>query len=695
MKLNKTRSHLESSGELAAQFFGIHDTGALFNILRKQVYSNPILAICREVSCNARDAHREVGTPEIPVVIHLPNNFEPYYKIKDFGPGISPDRMNNVFIKYTASTKNDDNLQTGGFGLGAKTPFSYADSFSITTIHNGIKYYYNCVIDETQVGKLILTDQEKTSEKNGTEIMVPVMAKDFNYFRVYTEQACRHWEVKPTIENGEITWQEPKIVLSGDKWAVAMSSHGNQEARCIIDGIEYPLDLYSLKNYADTSLINAVNGQIVMYFGVGELTIAISRENIYLDDKTQNLVRARLDAITKELKQRAEAKMASIPTYWEANIYYNTELRASFNNIDFLGKLEWKGLPLIRNHFSTNTPTYSFTKGKHSRKYGLDPNKLSRSSDYYVRFDKNTVLYFNDLPLKEPTPRHVKKAFDEDSSLHKVYVICPSDKVDKDALFKGFHLEEMGIKMLSTITKATARAYTPPAARLLLFKFDSRAAAFRQVSYASVDEDKGEKILCTLKRRSDNGYRYAILKNGQELCYNSLRSLVRRYPNHSFYGVDETASADRIKEDFSDFTKAEDFITKEVLVNANMDFTKIKFANNYHSAFDNKMYSIHDSMKPRIKGPKSLYLECMELQKKLKDLASKMDIELLRLYESVNGPINESEFQTLLHKNPDLDVHKLKKAFNKKYPLLEHIDSWSYKDIVPQLADYVNLIDKG
>lgn len=692
MKLNEARPYLESAGELEEQFFGIQDQGMLFDILRKKVYSNPILAICREISCNARDAHREVGIPEIPIHIHLPNNLKPYYQIKDFGPGISSERMSNVFIKYTASTKRSDNVQTGGFGLGAKTPFSYTDSFSIITIHNGVKYNYNCVIDETRVGKLILTSQEHTTEKNGTEIMIPVLSRNFMDFCVYTEQACRHWDIKPIISGGEIEWKIPEISLSGNKWAVAPSD-GNKEAKVIVDGIEYPLDLTALKNYADIQLVSAVKGQLIMYFGVGELSLSVSREQVYLDEKTQGIIRDRLKFIGQEIRQRAIEKIHAIPNLWEANIYFNTELRATFNNTDFLNPLEWKGFKLIKNHFSTNTTSYCFTKGKYSYKYGLDPNRLSRSSDYYVRFDKHTALYYNDLPIKDPTPRHVKKAFDDDPNLTKIYVICPSDKITKDDLFKAFNLEAMKIKFLSSITKATARAYTPPATRLLVFKFDSRASAFRQVSYASIDEDKSTKILCVLKRRVDNGIRWAILKNKHELSYSSLRALMTKFPKHSFYGVDETASPDRIKEDFSDFIDVESFIKNNVFGIQNIDYVKIKFANHNQYVVDAKLVKVHKEMAPLIKNVNSLYLQCLNLQKTLKEMVSK-DVEMLNLYETFNGVIEESHFKKFLKENPQLDIKKMNTSFTQKYPLLEHINSWDYHDLRHYLAEYINLIDK-
>src|ERR1019366_3856120 len=124
MKLETTISNIESSANMVEQSFLIGDASIIFDILRSKMYSNPVLAICREISCNARDAHREVNKNNTPIEIHLPNGLDPNYKIKDFGPGISPDRIENVFIRYGVSTKREDNIQTGAFGMGCKTPFS-------------------------------------------------------------------------------------------------------------------------------------------------------------------------------------------------------------------------------------------------------------------------------------------------------------------------------------------------------------------------------------------------------------------------------------------------------------------------------------------------------------------------------------------------------------------------------------------
>lgn len=694
MKLSETKPYLESSGELEEQFFAIQDQGMIFDILRNKMYSNPILAICREISCNARDAHREVSNPD-PVVIHLPNNLEPYYKIRDFGPGISPDRMTNIFIKYTASTKRSDNIQTGGFGLGAKTPFSYSDSFSIITVVDGFRYNYNCLIDETKVGKIMLANQSPSKEKNGTEIIIPVMPKNFNDFRTYTEQACRHWKVKPVIKGGTIDWQVNKLILEGDNWGIAASNghYGSRNAQMIIDGIEYPLDLTALRNYADTKLIDAAQGNFVMHFGVGELSLSASRESIYLDEKTQAVIRGRFDKIKKSLSEEAMTKIESFTNLWDANVYYNKELRKAFSNIEFLGVLTWRKIPLTNSHLQFGTKVFSFTKGKYSKKHGTDPNKLSRGHGEYINFEDGAALYFNDLTIKEPTPRHVKKAFEDDPKLKTVFVICPTDKLTKDVLEKKLHLDKMNMKLLSAITKATGRAYTPAAQRLLLFKYDERASAFRQVSYASVDEDSNSKVLCTLFRDSYTGSRSAILKGKSHLDWTSLKSLRSKFPTHSFYGVDDGTSTDRIKEDFSDFENLSTFIKEKIFGNSAIDYVKIKYASSHNNDVEERIIRVIDKIKPMIKNKASVFIKTIELQLLIRGIA-KQDTGLLSMYESLNGSITEDQLKDFVKANPALDIVKLNNLFDKRYPMIGHINSYNYQEIVGDIAHYVNLIDK-
>ena len=42
-----------------------------------------------------------------------------------------------------------------------------------------------------------------------------------------------------------------------------------------------------------------------------------------------------------------------------------------------------------------------------------------------IHFQENSEIFFNDLPIKEPTPRHVKKAFEDNPKLNSIHNLSP------------------------------------------------------------------------------------------------------------------------------------------------------------------------------------------------------------------------------------------------------------------------------
>ena len=695
MKLNEAKPFFESSQDLEEHFFSIQDQGMLFDILRSKMYSNPILAICREISSNARDAHREAGKPELPIEIHLPLGLEPYYSIKDYGPGISPDRMINIFIKYTASTKREDNMQTGGFGLGAKTPFSYSDQFQVTTINDGIKYSYLCSIDDTKVGKLGCLDKRATDERNSTEISIPVKPQDYNFFRQYTEQACRHWDVKPIISGAQAAdWQKINKVLEGPGWAITNDQNNYQRgAKLVIDGIEYPLDYESLRKYADAKLIDSARGSFIMYFGIGELSLSATRESIHLDKPTETKIRDRLDFITKEIKQKVLDKIDAFPNLWQANVYYRKELSYAFSNLVFLGPLSWKNYSLNTGYCYVKCPVFAFIKGKNGYRYKADPNKITRSDTGSITFDEKSVLFINDLPIKEPTPRHIKKAFDDNPALVSVQIVCPNDKYTLADLDKEIHLSEMAPTKLSTITKASSRAYTAPTSRLLIFKYDFNAAVFCQVSYDNMKEDTTDKVLCLLNHNNYPDARLPVLANKKVLGLGALKALLERNSKISFYGVYKDTDPKRLTEEFNDFVKLDAYLDTNILNNSIINYVEIKIAHKYYRYSDSAGLSGLDKLEPLILDKNSLFLKRLKLYKNIKRLGGNDSI-LLDIYESVKGVITDTVISQFVTDNPNWDIEKINSDYINKYPLLASINTYNYTYIAEHIAQYVNMIDK-
>lgn len=715
MKLNDVKPTVETGGEgFEEQLFSIQDTGMIFDILRNKMYSNPIGAICREISCNARDAHREVGKQDVPVEIFLPNSLEPFYKIKDFGPGIGPDRMANIFIKYTASTKRNDNLQTGGFGLGAKTPFSYSDTFVVVTNFNGTKYRYNAFIDPTKVGKMNLAGTTPTDEPNGTEIIIPVKSSDFNAFATGTLQACKHWNVLPTIRGGNVDFSFGEMIAEGTDWKIVSKKDSNnrngynnyynhnysaKEIKLIIDGVEYPLDLNQLKSYSSNNILNYIHGDLFLYFGVGELSLAASRESVYLDKPTQQKISAALDKVLAELKANVLAKIDAIPTLWEAFVYAHDELQPAFANHGFLGALSWKGKPINLNGHLSICPNYHdqnkvffYKKGAWSRKHGNQPDKIERTGGREINFKKNTLLYINDLGVKEPGVKHVKKLFDDNPQLETVQVVSAGEGTKIDDLVTKYNLKELGAKYLSTIT--TAKKYKPASQRVLTFRYETETGQFKQVAYSVFEEDTGTKVLTKLRKDSYMNGRHAILKDSKGV----IRDVESRILNIlmvkgvTIYGVDSEVTEDRIEEDFEGTMTLKDYVDN-FFANKTLDFAKIKHCVGVVRTINVQLVGAVGKNINKVDQKTAFY----KYHKLSNDISKTVETEskLLTLYEAYFKQVDGAEVKKWLVDNPEWDLQKITSDLYTKYPLIAHVNSYEYDKAMPHMIEYVKLVENN
>ncbi|AGC36127.1 RIIA lysis inhibitor [Rhizobium phage RHEph10] len=123
----------------APEAFGMADTAEFYDVLSDNIYRDKKRAAMRETICNAWDAHIMVGKTDVPVEITVTDT---EIVIKDFGPGIPDHLMRPIYCVYGASTKVKDGKQTGGFGLGSKSPFAVGDHFNVVNEHAGFKTVY-------------------------------------------------------------------------------------------------------------------------------------------------------------------------------------------------------------------------------------------------------------------------------------------------------------------------------------------------------------------------------------------------------------------------------------------------------------------------------------------------------------------------------------------------------------------------
>jgi hypothetical protein len=67
---------------------------------------------------------------------------------------------------------------------------------------------------------------------------------------------------------------------------------------------------------------------------------------------------------------------------------------------------------------------------------------------------------------------------------------------------------------------------------------------------------------------------------------------------------------------------------------------------------------------------------------------------MLKIYESINGEIESAVLTQFAKTHPEYDIDTVNTDFEKKYPLLEHLQTYNYNEIIGHVAHYINLIDK-
>lgn len=303
---------------------GVIADGRMFKLLLNNLYSQPIAAVLRELSCNAIDAHVSVGNPN-PFHIQLPTLLDSNFIIRDFGPGLNEEEINRYLNTLFSSSKTTSNDFIGSFGLGSKVAFSLVSSFNIESYKNGIKY--TCLWYEKDCGTptLIVTDRSPTEEPNGLKFIVPL--SDPNNTNKYPEAFLKtaketlfNLPIKPKyfydINHLDSEYEvEYSFVLFEQypEYNVSLFASPTQNDKKFlhvnIGGIVYKSSvLLSAETYQ--YILGYPNKILVVDVPIGELTLPMNREEI--ENTSQNL--------------------SNIAKYWNSDIE-NSILKSYYDNI--------------------------------------------------------------------------------------------------------------------------------------------------------------------------------------------------------------------------------------------------------------------------------------------------------------------------------------------------------------------------
>lgn len=463
---------LQTSGLDETTSFGISkkDSAHIMTILRDTLYTDKILAVLREYSANAWDAHRMVGKNNVPIKVVLPSEIEPTLIIRDYGPGLSPDDVFQVYTQYGASTKRDSDQAVGMLGIGSKSGFAYSDSFTISSFHKGVKSTYVAVLDKTNEGVMTLLDRQPCGDETGVEVLIPVQPKDISIFIDKAKSLFRFFDPKPDINTeiqsgGEVKDRFPSgcILEGAGSWTAVMGC------------IPYKINIDQLRheggdNSGTNTFLRNLSG--LLFFNIGEVEINASREELKYSDETKKVLTDRFHTLIDDYVKSAiqEVEKSAISMF---------ERRMRLQKLQFLRMAFPESVaPFLSTRVSVDTETDD-PKDKKEKKYSFFTSYYKKGS-----YDLSEQRYLDIrqesfLVLKDDGNRSFRGYNHYD--LRGAYFVKSKDgwKTDEpefNALLDSLCLTGIPIKRLSTLPwsppyKKSYNSVFNPKHKVSVFKF--------------------------------------------------------------------------------------------------------------------------------------------------------------------------------------------------------------------------------
>jgi hypothetical protein len=349
MKTEIPERNIETLGVTQEKKYNIK-LGAHTMMLFSDLYSDPYWAIAREYATNMLDGYTKLrklnpNAKIVPPEIHLPNTLSPFIRFKDYGTGMSFETVWEVFTSYGASTKQDNNDEVGGLGIGSKVAFAYrgADQWIIESRFNGQFMTFNALKDREGIPTLQHIDTRPTDEPNGVTIQIPVARQDFDRFRVAVQRVAEFYPMALTV-SGSAAYQKPTPTYKHKGTAWGLRSIG--DSRIIMGNIPYPLNVHQLSG--DSNAISYVrsHGGLDLILPVGSVGIVPSREALLYSEQTKETVVAAIESVFEELLERVAQSIQNSKTKWEA-IEALYEASETANLRPYMGnKVLWQGQPI-------------------------------------------------------------------------------------------------------------------------------------------------------------------------------------------------------------------------------------------------------------------------------------------------------------------------------------------------------------
>jgi hypothetical protein len=388
------------------------------------LYQDKIGTPVKEVISNARDANRENGKADHDIKITLTKKV---FRVQDQGKGMSPELVEEVVTNFGASTKSHDNLSTGGFGIGFKSPLCRVNQFQVETIWNGKKYFY-IVAKNGEDLELNLISETKCNEPTGTTVEIPMIeASSFgrnDELKRYGEaiaKTTKFWEVRPEIEfqgmDFELKDLPSMIKLDENIYRISKGVNSHRRHYWYKDNVTIVIDGLPYEYKGEHNL--SVGSNIVLYFNTGDIQIHETRERIEPTKAQEKIILEKLKVVTN---------------------YDNKILKNKLTFEQYKKHAEFYSAVTFKNeHVSiTNRGVYIDHRMYHWHKpyrYGSTPS--AKADNKNANIPLGSTVYFNDIG--EGVTKYAQRAKGLVTKTHEnVYVLeTKNDFLEKVFTFKN------------------------------------------------------------------------------------------------------------------------------------------------------------------------------------------------------------------------------------------------------------------
>ena len=293
--------------------------------LLRNNYSNPSLAVVREITANGLDANIEAKATRR-VEVTIPTRMNPNFCVRDFGSGLSQEDVFGLYSKYGKSTKRNSNSYIGAFGIGKFAPLSYGNNFTCVSYHGGKKTSYNVFVNENDDTKIVKLHEEPSKEPTGLSVEVAIGDTDVENFRTICKTFFKFFskEEMPIflgIGDDEKFLVDYDIVMESEEksWHIINDnedywSRNHHEAHAFMGRVHYPINTGSIDfdsvcktdnddDETDAGYLRELCQQDNLYirFDIGELKLHHSRESLEYNKQTQIAIVERLRKVRSDI----------------------------------------------------------------------------------------------------------------------------------------------------------------------------------------------------------------------------------------------------------------------------------------------------------------------------------------------------------------------------------------------------------